>query len=83
MPTINTLLTYFIPNQPPTLESLRTLRKSVIFRFCYFSVRQPGPTVGKEIYIGLYDYQARTEDDLSFHKGESYEISESPSLSGD
>nr|1AVZ_C Chain C, FYN TYROSINE KINASE [Homo sapiens]5ZAU_A Chain A, Tyrosine-protein kinase Fyn [Homo sapiens] len=26
------------------------------------------------LFVALYDYEARTEDDLSFHKGEKFQI---------
>lgn len=35
---------------------------------------EPSPTAVKPLYIALYDYDARTEDDLSFAKGEILEV---------
>ena len=29
---------------------------------------------GPDVYVGLYDYEARTADDLTFHKGEKLRI---------
>lgn len=29
---------------------------------------------GVTLFVALYDYEARTEDDLSFHKGEKFQI---------
>ncbi|XP_032877991.1 tyrosine-protein kinase Fyn [Amblyraja radiata] len=31
-------------------------------------------TVGVTLFVALYDYDARTDDDLSFHKGEKFQI---------
>lgn len=30
--------------------------------------------IGVTLFVALYDYEARTEDDLSFHKGEKFQI---------
>lgn len=35
---------------------------------------EPSPSSVKPLYIALYDYDARTEDDLSFQKGEILEV---------
>ncbi len=34
----------------------------------------PGPSIGAKIFVALYDYDARTDEDLSFRKGEHLEI---------
>lgn len=34
----------------------------------------PGPSMGAKIFVALYDYDARTDEDLSFRKGEHLEI---------
>ena len=35
---------------------------------------KPGPTVNYPIYVGKYDYDTRTDDDLSFKKGDQMYI---------
>ena len=35
---------------------------------------KPEPTVDYPIYVGKYDYDARTDDDLSFKKGDQMYI---------
>ncbi|KAI2543518.1 FYN isoform 10, partial [Pan troglodytes] len=37
------------------------------------TLRTRGGT-GVTLFVALYDYEARTEDDLSFHKGEKFQI---------
>lgn len=32
------------------------------------------PPAGVTLFVALYDYEARTEDDLSFRKGERFQI---------
>lgn len=32
------------------------------------------PAAGVTLFVALYDYEARTEDDLSFRKGERFQI---------
>ncbi|KAK7604155.1 hypothetical protein V9T40_004428 [Parthenolecanium corni] len=34
----------------------------------------PGPSIGAKVFVALYDYDARTDEDLSFRKGEHLEI---------
>ncbi|XP_058608751.1 tyrosine-protein kinase Fgr isoform X3 [Onychostoma macrolepis] len=43
---------------------------------CNFNTSRPAPITGGGVtlFIALYDYDARTEDDLSFQKGEKFHI---------
>lgn len=38
------------------------------FQFCFIAL------TGVTLFVALYDYEARTEDDLSFGKGEKFQI---------
>ncbi|EAW48280.1 FYN oncogene related to SRC, FGR, YES, isoform CRA_c [Homo sapiens] len=45
------------------------------------TLRTRGGT-GVTLFVALYDYEARTEDDLSFHKGEKFQILNSSTKKG-
>lgn len=64
------------------LLSFRVNRALTLYR--YFASRRlpaPPPPAGRQeedeskLYVALYDYQARTEDDLTFNKGKSTRMS--------
>lgn len=42
--------------------------------FLWWSVTHLSSSLGVTLFVALYDYEARTEDDLSFHKGEKFQI---------
>lgn len=54
-----------VPQQPtPPVDHVRTVP----------TIPENEPTSSAKIFVALYDYDARTDEDLSFRKGEHLEI---------
>ncbi|KAI1901736.1 hypothetical protein AGOR_G00037460 [Albula goreensis] len=62
-------------NYPSSTSPSQPFGSSVCFTSCAAQPRGGGITGGGvTLFVALYDYEARTEDDLSFQKGEKFHI---------
>lgn len=68
----NVLTSGNAPIQQPSHETIREIRNGPMPPIP--EPEMPGPSIGAKVFVALYDYDARTDEDLSFRKGEHLEI---------